>query len=48
MEVAVALARPVFEGNGQFVIAKPVREEDVERVIESLEPPMQAFRDKMA
>jgi signal transduction histidine kinase/CheY-like chemotaxis protein len=37
-----------FEGNGQFVIAKPVREEDVDRVIESLDPPMQAIRDRMA
>jgi signal transduction histidine kinase/CheY-like chemotaxis protein len=37
-----------FEGGGQFVIARPVREEDVDRIIESLEPPMQAVRDKMA
>ena len=33
-----------FEGDGQFVLSKPVQEEDLERVLDSLNPPRQAAR----
>jgi len=37
-----------FEGDGRFVLAKPVQEQDLERTLESLEPPVQMARNGAA
>jgi len=37
-----------FEGDGRFVLAKPVQEPDLERTLQSLEPPVQMARNGAA
>jgi CheY-like chemotaxis protein len=37
-----------FEGEGRFVLSKPVQESDVARVLDSLEPPMSAVKNGAA
>jgi GAF domain-containing protein len=37
-----------FEGDGRFVVSKPVEEADLVRVIEYLEPPLQIVKNRLA